>query len=118
MECQTHSRRLGVGLESDEITLKVVHRIIHVLRRHGGVDHQAHWGRRGEWIIGEGENKQGVREGEERVVPPDVVRAWIDPDLVFEPAGRDLIIIVGIAPATDAGRRVIKEGGIEDVLRV
>ena len=118
MERQTHSRRLGVGLESDEITLKVVHRIIHVLRGHGGVDHQAHRDRRSEWIAGERGKEQGVREGEKRVIPPDVVRAWIDPDLVFEPAGRDLIIIVGIAPATDAGRRVIKEGGIEDVLRV
>ena len=116
MERPTHVRRLSVRLESEEVSLEVVHRIIDVRLCHSRVDHDAHRGCRSIWSTGERGRKTGVGVREKRVVPPDVVRVRIHPDLVFEPAGKDLIIVVGITPATNAGgRRVIEEGGIEDV---
>jgi len=118
VERQTHVRRLSVRLESEEVSLKVVHLIIHVLLGHGRVDHELHRGRRSIRVTGEREKKVGVGEREKREVPPDVMRVWIHPDLVFESAGIDLIIIFRIAPTTNTGRRVIKEGGIEHVMRV
>ena len=105
-------------MESDEISLEVVHNIIHILLGHSRVDHETHRGRGSRRIAGERGGYIRVREWEKRVVPPDVVRVWIRPDLVFESARKDLIIIGGIAPAANAGRRVIKEGRIEYVLRV
>jgi len=118
VERSTHVRRLSVRLESEEVSLKVVHLIIHVLLGHSRVDHEVHRGRRNIWGTSERGRKIGVGVREKREVPPDVVRVWIHPDLVFEPAGIDLKIVVGITPATNAGRRVIEEGGIEDVMRV
>ena len=107
-------------MESDEISLEVAHHIIHVLLGHSRVDHETHWERGSRRVTGKrgGRGQIGVGEWEKREVPPDVVRVWIRPDLVFEPAGIDLIIIGGIAPAANAGRRVVKEGRIEHVLRV
>ena len=105
-------------MESEEITLIVIHDMIHVIFGHRRVDHEVDRARRSGRIAGEWWDEQGVGERVKRVVPPDVVRAWIGPDLVFEPAGGDLEIIVGIAPAADAGRRVIKDGGIENIMRV
>lgn len=116
MQGQTHDGGLGVGVESDEITLKVVGYIGHVLWGHGGVDHEVGWRGRSGRVIGEGGRE--VSEGVKGVVPPDVVRDWVGPDLVFEATGGDLEIIVGVAPATDTGRRVIKEGGTLNVMCV
>ena len=39
-----------------------------------------------------------------------MVSVWIRHDLVFESAHIELIIIGGIAPAANAGRKVVKEG--------
>ena len=38
------------------------------------------------------------------------MRVWVYPDLVFEPARIDLIIIGGIALAANAGIRAVKGG--------
>ena len=118
MERQTHGRRLRVRPESDKISLEVVHNIIHILLGHSHVDHETHWERRSRRIAGERGGHIGVREWEEREAPLYTVRVWVHPDLVFEPAGIDLIIIGGIAPAANAGIRVVKEGRIEHVVRV
>ena len=77
---------------------------------------EAHRERRRRRAICERGNDLGVRERERREVPR-VVRGWIHPDLVFEPSGIDLVIIGGIAPATNTGRRAVK-GGIEYVKHV
>jgi len=62
---------------------------------------------------------RGVVEWEKRKVPPDTMRGWISPNDIFESAGRDLIIVGGITPATEAGNGIIVEDiGIEQVLRV
>ena len=45
----------------------------------------------------------GVGEGVKREISPDVVRGWIFPDYVFEPASEDLKIVGGVTPTTDAG---------------
>ena len=107
-------------MESDEITLKVVNQVVHVRLDHSRVDQEA-WGeRRGVRVAGERGNEGRVAVG--RViteVPPDVVRVWIRPDLVFEPAGVDLEIVFGITPAAEAGGgRVVKEGRVVNVVRV
>ena len=58
-------------------------------------------------------------EWEKRKVSPDMVRSWIRPDYVFESAGRDLIIVGGITPTTEAVTWIVIEDiGIVHVLRV
>ena len=57
------------------------------------------------WITLERANKVGVGVRIKREVPPDVMRGWVRSDLVFESTGIDLVIIFGITPATNAGRR-------------
>ena len=110
MESKTHLTRLNINLEVYEISLKVGHRIIHILFCHTPVGHNVLLVRRG--------IKGWVLERVERVVPPDVVPGWIRSNYVLEPAGRDLVIVVGIAPAANAVRRIIKEGGIEHIMCV
>ena len=105
-------------MESYKVSLKAVHRKIHVLLGHRRVDHKLPRNRRGGRIIWEWGNGIGAVERLNREVSPDAVRVWIRPDYVFEPAGIDLVIIGGIAPATNAGRRLIEEGGIVHVMRV
>lgn len=102
-------------MECHEITLKVVHVIVHVLPGHSHVDLIVRWRPRSVRVIRERGNGIRVGEREKRDVPPDVVRVWIRPDLVLEPASVDLVIVVRVAEATDAVRRVIKELGIGKV---
>ena len=74
MERQNHGRRLRVRPESDEISLEVVHNIIHILLGHSRVDHETHWERRSRRIAGKRGGHTGVREREEREAPPYMVR--------------------------------------------
>jgi len=71
------------------------------------------------WVTREhGRRIVGGSERENREISPDVVRGWIRQDYVFEPAGRDLIIVGGVTPGTNAGRRIIEEVGVVQVPRV
>ena len=101
---QTYRNRLRIGLKSYKITLEIVHRIIYVLLGHSRVDHQVCQWRRSRRVTGEYVNGVGEPERIKRVVSPDSVRAWIRQHYVFESTSRDLIIIGGITPGTDAGR--------------
>ena len=60
----------------------------------------------------------GVLEREKREVSPDVVRVWVRPDCVFEPASSDLVIIGRITPTTKAGTRTIEYVGVVQVRRI
>ena len=102
-------------MESDEIPLKVVHRIFNVFLGYTGVDHEASRGRWSQWVILEQVTKVGILERVKREVPPDVIGVWIRPEDVFEPASVDLIIVSGVAPTTNAGGRVVKEGRVVHV---
>jgi len=117
VENQTDRDRLKVLVESDEIAFKAVHHVVHVFAGHGRIYHQVLRRGRTVWIIRE-RIDDGAGERERRVPSPDVVRGWIRPDHVFETAGVNLVIVVGVTPAADAVRRVIKEGGVINVVRV
>lgn len=91
-------------MESDEIPLKIVHRIFDDLFGHTGVYHEVPrrwWGR---WVIWEQVSQVGILKRVKRKVPPDMVKAGISPDYVFEPAGIDLVIIGGVAPTANTER--------------
>ena len=103
VESRTHYHRFEVRVESDEISFKAVHQVIHVFLGHGGVYHQVRRRRRSVWIIHERVDS-GASERERCEFSPDVMRDWIGSDHVFEPAGIDLVIIGGVAPATNAVR--------------
>ena len=98
-------QQLNVRLESGEISLEVVHRIVHVLLGHRCVGHQVLWNERSCWVIREyGGRVVGASERENREVSPDVVRARIRQDYVFEPSGRDLVIVSRVPPGTNTRR--------------
>ena len=101
-------------LESDEITLIVVHQIIHVFLRHSRIDQEVCRNQ----ILSEGVSDLRISERRDGEVPSDVVRVWVCPDYVFEAAGIDLIIICGVTPATNAGRGCVKQGRIVHVMRI
>ena len=94
----------------------VVNQIIHSLLCRSRVDHQVLWkySRRVIWELVE----NGVSKREQREVSPDVVRAWIRQDYVFKPASRDLVIVGGVTPSTNAGGRIIKEIGVVKVMGI
>ena len=110
----THKYGLKIRLESDEITLKVIHQIFHVFLGHSRIDHEVHRNK----ILSEGVSDLRISERHDGEVPSNVVRVWIRPDYVFEATGMDLIIICRVTPATNAGRGSIKEGRIVHVVRV
>jgi hypothetical protein len=87
-------------VESNKISLKVVHAEIHVLFGHRGVYHEVRRGGRSRRVSCERGRDVGAIERVKREVSPDVVRVRIRPDYVFEPASGDLIIVGGIAPTT------------------
>lgn len=91
-------------MESDEIPLKVVHRIVVVLLGHAGVDHEVARGSWGGWVIWEQVTEVGILERVKRKVPPDVAGGWVSPDCVFEPAGIDLEIVGGVTPSANTER--------------
>ena len=105
-------------MESEVITSIVCDQTIHILFGHSGVDHKAYWSWGTLGITCEWGLDVGVTERVKREVPPDVMGVWIRHDHVFEPAGVDLEIIVGVTPATNTGGRVVKEFGVVDVVRV
>ena len=100
---QTYRNRLKERLEPDKIALEVVRSEIHVLLGHCRIDHQACWRRRSHRVVSKWWMDGGVGEGVKREVSPNVVRGWIFPDYVFEPASEDLKIVGGVTPTTDAG---------------
>ena len=91
-------------MEFEEITRIVVHYGIHILLGQRRVDHQV--------LISD----VGAGERQKREVPPDVVRARIRDEYVFEPAGRDLIIVGGVTPTTEAGTRIIEQFRVVDIM--
>ena len=74
--------------------------MVHVLLGHGRVDHQVRLKRRSRWVTRE-RIKWGVQQREKREVSPNVVRGRISHDHIFESAGKNLIIVGGIAPCTN-----------------
>lgn len=87
-------------MEVDEITIEAADHVFNILRGHGVV-----W-----FIVGQalrGGSKDGVPERIERKVSTNVVGGGIDADLVFEPSGIDLKIVVCIAPPTEPGGGVV-----------
>jgi len=104
-------------MESHEVALKAVHHGVHVILGHGRVDLKVERGRRGSWVR-ERRTAFGVGERQIREVPPDVMRAWISHDHVFESAGIDLEIVIGVTPAANTIRRFVKEVGVVHVGRV
>jgi len=90
-----------VGLETDEITLEAAGEEIHIRLGHTGVGQVITLRRGSIGISGERRNSEGVGEWEDREVPPDVVSVGVGPDEVFEAAGVDLIIVVGITPTAN-----------------
>lgn len=107
-----YRQRFGIRVQSDEIALEAVHRMLVVHLGHTGVDHQIPRGWWGEGVVGEQSTSALIPERVKRIVSPDVVRARVRPDYVLESAGIDLVIVLRIAPTADAGGRVFKEGGV------
>ena len=106
-------------MESDQISLKAIHQIIHILGGNRRIDHEICRNPGSRWVACEWGNDGGIIEREKRKISPDVVRGRVWPDYVFEPAGSDLIIIGGVTPATEAVTWIIIEDiGMVDVLRV
>lgn len=102
-------RILKVVFKSEEIALEAVDSEIYVLLGHRRVDHEAlvRWG--GRRVVSPRGGELEGSEREEREDSPDAVRGWIRHGYVFEPAGKDLIIVGGVAPTTDSRTRVIEE---------
>ena len=85
-----HRRTFKVGLETDEIAVEAIDHESDILRCHGGVGHIIER----EKIGGVGVTGKGdVGEWEEREVSANVVRKRVEPDLVFEPSGADLVVV-------------------------
>lgn len=111
----TYNSSLIVRCESEIIALEVVGKVIYVLLVKRRVGHQVRWGRGSQGVISPWGREGGVGEWVKRVVPPDVVRDRICHYHVFESAGGDLEIVVGVTPAANAGARIIEKFGVEEV---
>ena len=103
-QSRTHSQRFHVRLEADEITLKPVHQLIHVLLGDRRIDLEGRRNDGGRRVARERRADLGAIERETRKVSPDVVRTRVSPHRVLEPSSRDLEIVGGVSPATNVGR--------------
>ena len=99
MRNTTHSETFKVGLETKVIAIEAIDHESDVLRRHGCVGHKVE--REGKVITGAREvGEGGVGEREDGEVSTDVVRGWVEPDLVFECSVVDLEVVRRVTPTT------------------
>ena len=96
-----------IGLETSKITGEPIQQEVVVGPGKASVDQNTRVDGRGERIVGE--RVGDIHEGLESVFPSDSVRTWVHPDGVPEASGRDLDIVVGIAPATESDSFIVVE---------
>jgi len=103
---------LKVCVETDEITDESTDHVFDVLRYHGVVGSVV------EQAVGGGPEDR-VPERIEGEVSADVMGGRVDPNLVFEPSGGDLEVVIGITPATEPRLVVVvPDAGVVDVMSV
>ena len=109
----TYGETFEVGLETDEIAIEAVDHESDILRYHGGIGHIGGWN-----FTALDRLEDGVGEWEDGEVSADVVGERVEPDLIFEPSGVDLEIVLWVTPTTESGRRVIPDTRVVDVMSV
>ena len=62
--------------------------------------------------------EDGVGEWEDGEVSADVVGERVEADLILEPSGVDLEIVLWVTPTTGSGRRIIPDTRVVDVMSV
>ena len=96
---KTHSETFKVGLETKVIAIEAVDHESDVLRRHSGVGHKVE--REGKVTTGVREvGEDDVGEREDGEVSTNVVRGWVEPDLLFECSVVDLEVVRRVTPTT------------------
>ena len=107
----SHIKTFKIGLETYEIASKAIDHGSGILGSQGGVDHKASQAVRGR-------TEDGVGKREEGVVSTNVVRGGVHPYVVFEASGVDLVVVLGVTPTTETGRRVVPDGCVVKVMSV
>lgn len=114
-ENRTHVDGFEVSLELEVVAGIVSDQTIDVLLGHAAVDGQGGLRRGAVGRVSPRREGIGVRERVKGVVPPDVVGVRVHPDFILETAGGDLVVVLGVAPATNTMRRAVEEGRVVHV---